>query len=420
MTTKLALLFLAVSTPLLLAFLHLWRELGKAKRCADSYRGNDGAPLSHDLRKEGGLLLREMHSFDEALDFAVKSKTMEYFDLGQSLDRVQRRASRSSGLFRPLAGWCLLVGLLITLFNLQSAVGNLSGAFDALSHGPQISSSGDSATGHSREQNVTDKMAAMAQKASSAFRFSFICILVALECGIFAVMLDAKAKEIAATFEQQATVFFRKNLPLLLPMTDARAGERLAEGIGAMKDVVDELRGAALAFRNLQPLVDTMSGVTDSIEAAMRQLPEDLRSSMTNVTSEMVSQLTQTLGESTEYTKKILAIYAEQELRVKSLHAIVNSTQTALAEIKASHQLLEKLPQEIQQLSQSAAAMANSSRDIDAKLAALPVEAMTSAATALLEGKAMFEGSAEQLRSAYLRFNPALAAGITSRSDGNA
>jgi ABC-type transporter Mla subunit MlaD len=138
-----------------------------------------------------------------------------------------------------------------------------------------------------------------------------------------------------------------------------------------------------------------MSGATEAIKAAMQQLPEDLRNSMTSVTTEMVAQLTRTLGESTEHTKKILAIYAEQELRVKSLHAIIHATQSALAEIKESHKVLENLPVEVKRL-------AVASTRISANLERIPVGLLADAASTLAASQRNLTESSAMLHAACL------------------
>jgi ABC-type transporter Mla subunit MlaD len=188
--------------------------------------------------------------------------------------------------------------------------------------------------------------------------------------------------------------------------------------MAGMGEVIDELRAASGAFANLQPLVTSMSRATDSIEAAMRQLPEDLRSSMSNVTSGMVSQLNDTLGESAEYTKKILAIYAEQELRVKGLHSIVNSSQAALAEIKDTHKILEQLPGQMAHLSNSAASIAASNQEMSGKLGLFPIGALAEASVALVEGQSVLLASADKLQSAYVKLNSVLPNGHMTAADG--
>jgi hypothetical protein len=306
------------------------------------------------MNSNGSLMLEEMARFDQSVNFAIQSRTLQYFDLGQNLAPVHRAVGTVSGFLRPAAGWCLLLGLIITLFNLQRAVGDLSGAFHAISPQNSISMAEGLASAKAREQNVTDRMAGMANSASRAFVISLTFISIALYCGIFSAFVERSGRKAASEFEQWAVIFYQNSLPGQLPVTEGKVAQLLADSMAGMGEVIDELRAASGAFANLQPLVSSMSRATDSIEAAMRQLPEDLRSSMTNVTSGMVSQLTETLGESAEYTKKILAIYAEQELRVKGLHSVVNSSQSALAEIKEAHKLLEGLPVQTARLSDSA------------------------------------------------------------------
>jgi len=249
---------------------------------------------------------------------------------------------------------------------------------------------------------------------------SLAFISIALFCGISSTFLEKSGRRAAFEFEQWAVIFYQNNLPGQLPVTEGKVAQLLADSMAGMSDVIEELRAASGAFANLQPLVTSMSRATDSIEAAMRQLPEDLRSSMSSVTSDMVSQLNDTLGESAEYTKKILAIYAEQELRVKGLHSIVNSTQSALAEIKETHKTLENLPIQAALISDSAASIASTSKEISAKLNLIPAESLSQASTALVQGQAILADSAEKLQSAYVKLSNIIPTNNVTRLDGDA
>src|ERR1700733_3094694 len=163
-------------------------------------------------------------------------------------------------------------------------------------------------------------MAGVADTASQAFRISLAFIFVSLICGVTSTLLEKRGRKAAFEFEQWSVIFYQNSLPGQLPVTEGKVAQQLVAAMEGMGEVIEELRSASGAFASLHPLVTSMSRVTETIETAMRQLPEDLRSSMSSVTTEMITKLNDTLGESAEYTKKILAIYAEQELRVKGLH----------------------------------------------------------------------------------------------------
>jgi hypothetical protein len=309
---------------------------------------------------------------------------------------------------------------MITLYNLQGAVGDLSRAFSSISdvrHQTETVEADGQSSARTNERNVTDRMAGMAKMASRAFLISLAFISMALYCGISSTLLERGGRKAASDFEEWAVTFYQNSLPGQLPVTEGKVAKLLADSMAGMGEVIDELRAASGAFANLQPLVSSMSRATDSIEAAMRQLPEDLRSSMSNVTSDMVSQLNDTLGESAEYTKKILAIYAEQELRVKGLHSIVNSSQAALAEIKDTHKILEQLPGQMAHLSSSAASIAASNQEMSGKLGLFPTGALAEASVALVEGQSVLLASAEALQSAYVRLNSVLPNGHLTAAD---
>lgn len=397
-----------------------------ANRFAGEHRTHwQSSPSERPLLSADGhgnsLMIREMTRFDKSIALAIETRTLQYFDLGQNLTPIHRAVGSVSGFLRPAAGWCLLLGLTITLFNLQGAVGELSKAFSNLS-GVEHANSANVADGgvstSNREQNVTDRMAGMADMASRAFRMSLAFICIALLCGVSSAFLERSGRKAALEFEEWAVTFYQSSLPGQLPITEGTVAHLLAESMKNMTDVIEELRTASGAFANLQPLVSAMSGATIAIETAMRQLPEDVRSSMSSITSEMVTQLNETLGESTEYTKKILAIYAEQELRVKSLHTVVTTTHTALVEIRNSHKLLETLPAQTIRLSDAAASLAASSKEISVRLDLIPTESLAEAARALSEGQRALVEASERAQVAYLRLMSVTAGPNNMQRDG--
>lgn len=402
-----------------------WREIDAALAFGRHYKKDSSAPqqeslLTQQAAKRPGML-REMVRFDHSIAAATQSRTLQYFDVGQNLAPVYRSVPTTSGFLRPIAGWCLLLGLMITLFNLKGAVENLSKAFQVAPSGQTLPKTPEpESPAITREENVARRMAEMSDKAASAFGVSFGFISLALLCGVSSTILERRAREAVFEFEQSAMIFYSNSLPGQLPVTEGKVAQLLAENMAGLGEVIEELRGASGAFSNLQPLITSMSAVTGTIEAAMRQLPEDLQSSMSNVTSEMVSQLNETLGESAEYTKKILAIYAEQELRVKGLHSIVNSTQSALSEIKATHKILEELPSHVARLADAATSVAANSKELSIKIGVIPAQALAEASSAIVAGKVLLEDSAEKLESVYRLFDGGLPTSRLSHVDGDA
>lgn len=397
-----------VSALVLLHFAYCLRSTLAALRFARAhfYASRSGGEIaSLPQPSDRSQIVREMASFDQSIGVAIKTRTLHYFNLGQNLAAIQRAVGSTSGFLRPLAGWCLLFGLTITLFNLKGAVADLAVAFEDMSkvaHPGVGSLAEDGAAGRAREQHVTERMAGMANSASRAFRTSLAFILMALFCGISATCLERGGRRAAFTFERWAVNFYQHSLPGLLPPSEGAVAQLFQAAIASMGEVTGELRAASTAFTHLQPLVTSMSGATEAINAAMRQLPEDLRNSMTSITTEMVAQLTRTLGESTEHTKKILAIYTEQELRVKSLHAIIHATQSALAEIKESHKVLENLPVEVKRLASSSVALTRASNSISVSLERIPVELLADAASTLAASQRNLTESSAMLHAACL------------------
>jgi ABC-type multidrug transport system fused ATPase/permease subunit len=260
-------------------------------------------------RSQATIIMRELHRGDRTLQRAVQTRTLQYFDIEQGMRPVQRAFVRASGLLRPFAGWMLLVGIVVTLANLQGAVGSLSGAFRDISRvtapgAPTSAQMSAPVPARERERNVTEGMANMALSASQAFRTSLAFIFLALVCMVASASLDRRGRQIFARYEGWAVEVYGSFLPSHLPVTQGNVAQMLTDTVTGMSEVVEELRTAASAFNRLEPLISSMSRANDSIQQAMQKLPEDLRSSMSNVTSEMISELSGTLGESTDTPRR--------------------------------------------------------------------------------------------------------------------
>lgn len=322
-----------------------------ARAVADREASAHTVPAGSPANRQNPLL-QALQRTERALRQALDTRTLLYFDLPGTLRPAERSFARSAGWLRPFAGWMLLVGIVVTLFNLQGSIGNLSTAFQQLS--PPATHSASIAPPQDRERRVTEGMQHMASNAAQAFLSSLTFVLLALACMIASALLERQSRLLLGRYEAWATDLVGYHLPQHLPLADGSVADKLNQTVIGMGDVVEQLRESASALGNLAPLLTSMRDVNDSIQQTMEQLPQDLRSSMSSVTSEMVKELSGTLSESTEYTKKILAIYGEQELRVRSLNAVLKEQDKALVELRGAHAKLSVLPEQVQQLTESA------------------------------------------------------------------
>jgi ABC-type transporter Mla subunit MlaD len=415
------------------AYLYLRRKIGEAdtyilgRELALESLGPE-ATSSTEAPQLDGSLRSSMQRYEHTFYGAMQRRILPQFSVEEASGPVYRASLASSGMLRPFAGWFLLLGLIITLWNLQGAVGILSGAFHDITVAGPATSSGTSAqrstSARDRERNVTDKMSNMASAASRAFRTSLWFILLSLACMVLAVLTERRAKLVLIRFETWASNLYQHFLPSQLPITEGDIARKLTETVNAMQSVAAELQNASGQLASLSPLVGTMSGATDAIQDAMRQLPKDLQSSMSNVTSDLVKGLTATLGESNEYTKRILAIYAEQELRVRGLDAVLKAVQSSLKEIKESHQLLSALPDqqaEIMASSKGIAASAEGIRNsldlvgknterISALVERLPVFELAQAVDAIRNGSLTIEELKTRIGESNSRLHSAIEA----------
>lgn len=295
----------------------------------------------------GGALKIYIKAFNRALN----SKSIPQFSVEAMLAPAARAAEHSGRLFRACAGLLILASLAITLFNLQGAVGSLSGSFTTLAtqteNVPAAKRVAPDAIGQAvvPEEVDTDRllngnsalqkqMANVSSAAATAFRIACGCILVALLFLIEANRREHQNRNLLAEFREIAHELYHAVLPFQPSLNQGDLAQRLNESAGAMSSAAEILREATSEMRQLSSLVASMTAVSEVIKSAMAQLPQDLRNSMNTVSTELVQGLTSSLGESNEHTLKILHIYGEQELRIKELHDYVVAVRQATDKIQ--------------------------------------------------------------------------------------
>lgn len=124
---------------------------------------------SGDLSQGSGKrFCSALRNYVTTFNQAVDRKLLLSFDVDRQLNEVRRVAGTLGASLRALAGVLILCGLIVTLFNLQHAVGGLRATFDQLAaQQSNADSGGDTAS------QVVAGMSTVATAAGKAFQISF-------------------------------------------------------------------------------------------------------------------------------------------------------------------------------------------------------------------------------------------------------
>jgi len=357
-----------------------WRRLSAAHRYLvahdeDLKRIIEGTSNSFQrkelyLRSADPVSLGLYHYFG-AFSRAADVRSLASFSVENNLGGVRRAAASASGWRRPLAGLMLLFGLVVTLINLQSSVGSLSRGLqnfgvdghiratqkpDGALTGTEIekqhnreAAGGSSQSMQQKADEVRNGMAAVANSASNAFAFGlgFISIaLVSMSCASF---IEGRARSVVKEIQYFADQAYQVVLPRQSASID-RASLELAQAATGLNSVVSRLGNVATEIANLGPLVAAMSSAAEAIKGAMAQLPTDLQTSMSSISSELVQGMTNTLGGTNDGIKQILQIYGQQQVNIEQVRQHTAAVSEANKQISVSVGQLTTLPDNLAKL----------------------------------------------------------------------
>jgi hypothetical protein len=150
-----------------------------------------------------------------------------------------------------------------------------------------------------------------------------------------------------------------------------------------MDTVVGGLERLGQSMTSLAELGGKLDESTRLISTAIDRLPETVRSSVGELSSEVAREITADLGHQTQHIAKILAIYGEQEIRMKLLYDGFKMTEQNVREASIALKSLASLPESIEKLGGAVGKTADVSimveasiRSLDMKVSALPLADM--------------------------------------------
>jgi hypothetical protein len=375
-----------------------WYELS-VLRCAAV---SPTATYPADPFDRSGVLIELAHAFADGLRAAAKVGSLHVFDVTSRAAALRSRIAAKTGVIRALVGVLILGGLLVTLFNLQNAVQTLGKAFDTLSK-EQASAS---ASVNGSVSAIQSSMGAIAGSAHQAFLFSGIIIALAVIALIAVTALQRHAVIAANAFSHWANRAYLAAWSEQRPTDETAKIQELGNVIKRMDTVVSVLASLGQSMTSISEMGMKLDESTSLIAKAVERLPENVKASVSQLSNEVASQISDDLQHQTQNISRILAIYGEQEIRVKMLHDTLTACEQHIKSSSASLSGLGTLPQKIDTLARAIEGVVTSNAQVskgvdvlDARVAALPLVDMSKAARSVEAGMSTLEAVGRQVTS---------------------
>ena len=230
----------------------------------------------------------------------------------------------------------------------------------------------------------------MAHRARWAFGLSFVFIAFATMI-IFSVAVEQRRRmHLISQFASWAERAYRDALPDQISIGEAASAFRQnAEALGSLTQSFNDLTVSLEAVRSFST---TMEDVREAIVKALDRIPGEIQASMGLVSKDMVKNLDRAMRDDVEATKKILAIYGQQEFRIdeigKHVHAVKELTERtadAVTTLESIPQYLSAIDVSLKQHTSVAGQIEASSKRIEESVLAFPSEELKTSAKALID-----------------------------------
>jgi hypothetical protein len=327
-------------------------------------------PAASDLGRSARGFFAEMRTFHNA-------NALSQFDVRRQMESLALKLRSFSATARAVAGILILTALLVTLFNLQNAVSNLSSTFRDIAETSRVNTTGQAVDLVSSVQN---SMSRVAQAASEAFRLSAVAIFMALVLLSTSLLAQRHANHTFGRFSAWAWRVYNTLVARGLKRTAAEDHADFSGAISEFKNVVHAFEELSKDLTTIAGFREEMKDATTAIRDAVEKLPATINTSMGAVSTTVAKEIGNNLEKHYSVLMKVLATYGDQETRYKELNAF---TKTVLQQNKAASDALaslQGLPKALETLVASVSAHANDTSrltvaagQLDDKVSKLPV-----------------------------------------------
>jgi hypothetical protein len=315
-------------------------------------------------------------TFFDCFRTANRHHILGQFDLERHLTPLSMQIRTLTSSARAVSGILILLALLITLYQLRKAVSDLSTTFD------QVAQHSAAAEMVSRVQT---SMSGVASSAATAFRISGYIIL-------FAVTLLAVA---AGAQKYSLTVLRRMSAWALLLHNHYLAEAASGGGSNDFTAVITSFRDVIRSFEGLQADLSAIGSFradlvrsADAITDAVKVLPTQIQGNMDRLSSGAFREIADHLDKHYDVLCKVLAIYGDQEMRMKEIQALARDLNhqnteltSSLMPLKEVTPSLGKLTTAVDSWTSATDRLVSSADQLDAKIDRLPLPQIEDAVT---------------------------------------
>ena len=329
-----------------------------------------------DPRSQLGLLATEYI----ALFSLVASRNMlGAFKIEQASAPLHAYLRTLASTPRNIVGVLLMGALLVTLFNLQGSVATLGKSFTQLAR-EQATTTEGSAENEVKEIQLS--MADIAKAAQAAFLRSGQVILGAAFILIFSLLLQKRSQKSTQSFAAWANAAYIEALTKR-PMDQNAQLEKFGELIDKMTPMIDSFESIGASMATVGDFGAKLDASSQLVAQAVSQLPQAINSSVVQLSEEVTKDISVHLQHQIEHIKKILAIYGDQEVRVRKIQEYLDgfsrSLEVGLNATGALPQKLDILSQAILSTNRGSEKLAAAAKSLETKLDGLPLPEIQSA-----------------------------------------
>lgn len=299
-------------------------------------------------------------------------------DLTQQFTAIERRLLIPVHRAKALAGLLIIVGLLLTLFNLQRAVGEMSDTFAWTSDRPVAMKASDSPSGAAPSSRSVDVgklpspealqegMRKVIESAGTAFLLSALAIGLAALLLLSALQTTAFAERALADFRDWASDQAIRIAKEVEPRRRQDPTEALILVLQKLGGLTEAFQDTSQALRDLRQFGATLDASAASISAAVKDLPSAVASSVDGLGNQLAVGVAEGLNHQLTYLNQLIVHYGDQAGAMKVLADVVRqSAETA----RTSAAQLAEVPRELaairRTLAEVVAATARSSEATD-------------------------------------------------------
>jgi hypothetical protein len=315
------------------------------------------------------------------------------YDLDRDLRALRADATLYLTVVRAAAGVLIIVGLLITLFNLRVAVGELQRTFRT--HIENVRQTDDTSSPEQENKAIDTKtvregMQGIAGAAKTAFQLSAIVISLAALLLVLAFVSSQFAASRIQRFEWWAEAAYHKCQEQVAAKRPEDVVHNLSATVEHLANLTKTFETTNSALQELKSFGEKMDNAAQQITLAVANLPNNIGASMATISAEVAQGINQDLRHQGEYLKGILAIYSDQQNVLKKMVDFIESVSKSEKASSEALSALRTLPQQIQAVAdnvkwsaETIALVRSTAEQLDRKVDALPTDELNAAAAEL-------------------------------------